>query len=230
MEQAILFGYLARIRSNTRIRAMQRRAFVMGSLWASVAGAQPWDRHAAALASRGTAAESVWESLRRGGMAVLIRHTTAPGRGDPANFDLARCETQRNLSDEGREEARALGRVLQQQRVKVGAVFSSQYCRVAETARLVSGPEQTVQSLPLLNSSFEEERPLRERRAQALRRQIRALSSQDGGNTLMFSHAFNIDDAFGIWLENGEMLVVRTDAEESSALVGKLGFAAQVRR
>jgi hypothetical protein len=209
---------------------MRRRVLVIGSLLASVASAQPWDRHAAALASRGTTSDSVWESLRRGGMTVLIRHTTAPGRGDPAHFDLSRCETQRNLSDDGRDEARALGRALQQQRVKVGAVFSSQYCRVAETARLVVRPSHAVQPLPLLNSSFEEARHVRERRAQDLRLRIKTMPSQHGSNTLMFSHAFNIDDAYGIWLENGEMLVVRADADDAGALVGKLTLEASIRR
>ena len=43
----------------------------------------------------------VWGDVQSGKSIVILRHALAPGTGDPANFDVTRCETQRNLSDEG---------------------------------------------------------------------------------------------------------------------------------
>ena len=43
-----------------------------------------------------------WQALREGRALILMRHATAPGTGDPANFRLGHCETQRNLNAQGR--------------------------------------------------------------------------------------------------------------------------------
>ena len=52
---------------------------------------------------------ALWRALASGGHVALMRHASAPGIGDPANFALGDCSTQRNLSDDGRAEARAVG-------------------------------------------------------------------------------------------------------------------------
>jgi hypothetical protein len=49
--------------------------------------------------------EHAWTALREGRAVLLLRHATAPGTGDPANFQLADCRTQRNLNQLGREQA-----------------------------------------------------------------------------------------------------------------------------
>src|SRR5262245_66013013 len=73
---------------------------------------------------------SAWTALRADGYVALIRHASAPGPvGDPADYKLDDCGTQRNLSEQGRAEARALGERFRTQRVKVGKVVSSQGCR-----------------------------------------------------------------------------------------------------
>ena len=56
------------------------------------------------------AAERAWAALRDGRGVAVMRHALAPGTGDPADFRLGDCSTQRNLSAEGREQARAIGR------------------------------------------------------------------------------------------------------------------------
>ena len=82
---------------------MLRRSFLgmLALLGASPAGAA--DTDGAAL----------WRRLREGGYVVLMRHAaTVPGVGDPENFKLGACATQRNLSDRGREDARRIGAAL----------------------------------------------------------------------------------------------------------------------
>ena len=88
------------------------------------------------------------------GHILLLRHAvTEPGLGDPQNFVLGDCATQRNLSAAGRVQARALGQWLRTQGIPVGEVRSSQWCRCLDTARLAFAPELEIQPWPALNSS-----------------------------------------------------------------------------
>ena len=105
---------------------MLRRSFMgmLALLGASPAGAA--DTDSAAL----------WRRLREGGHVVLMRHAaTVPGVGDPQNFKLGVCATQRNLSDGGREDARRIGAAFRERDVPVSEVLSSRWCRCVDTAR-----------------------------------------------------------------------------------------------
>lgn len=85
---------------------------------------------------------------------ILIRHALAPGTGDPSNFDVNECSTQRNLSEQGRQQAVDIGAALKELGVDDSVtVYTSEWCRCRETAELMNtGP---VQGQPLLNSFFE---------------------------------------------------------------------------
>ena len=90
--------------------------------------------------------------LAKPGRVLMLRHARAPGFGDPPNFVIGDCSTQRNLDASGRAQARQLGTRLRAVGLTNGRVFSSQWCRALETARLLDlGP---VESLPALNSFF----------------------------------------------------------------------------
>ncbi len=119
---------------------MQRRAALIAaatSTWLSSWTAQ--------------AASALAEQARRGGV-LLIRHaSTEPGLGDPAGFTLGQCQTQRNLSDAGRAEARAMGAWFQRHGLQPRAVLSSQWCRCLDTAHLALG---RAEPWPALNSTF----------------------------------------------------------------------------
>ena len=51
----------------------------------------------------------ILESLKEGGKIIFIRHAYAPGGGDPQNFNINDCSTQRNLSDEGINQSKLIG-------------------------------------------------------------------------------------------------------------------------
>lgn len=89
------------------------------------------------------ATDAGWALLRDGGHVVLLRHANAPGASEPANFDLANCATQRNLSDRGKQQARRIGALFDARAERVGAVLSSTFCRCQETARLAFGAAVT---------------------------------------------------------------------------------------
>lgn len=111
--------------------------------------------HTAALATGWvgrTWAAPALESLARQGGVLLIRHaSTEPGLGDPPGFMLGQCQSQRNLSQTGRAEARAMGAWFERHGLQPQAVLSSQWCRCLDTARLALG---RVQPWPALNSTF----------------------------------------------------------------------------
>ena len=89
---------------------------------------------------------------RQSGGALLIRHAaTEAGLGDPPEFALGQCRTQRNLSEDGKQASRALGVWLKAQNFKPDAVLSSQWCRCQDTARLAFGQ---FEDWPALNSTF----------------------------------------------------------------------------
>ena len=105
----------------------------------------------AACALGAQTAPGLAEQARRGGV-LLIRHaSTEPGLGDPAGFTLGQCQTQRNLSEAGRAEARAMGAWFQRHGLQPRAVLSSQWCRCLDTARLALGQAEP---WPALNSIF----------------------------------------------------------------------------
>ena len=72
--------------------------------------------------------------LEDGGKLIFIRHAYAPGNGDPNNFNLNDCSTQRNLNVDGRKQARNIGEFFKENKIKIYKVLSSEWCRCKETA------------------------------------------------------------------------------------------------
>src|SRR5512147_3106171 len=85
-----------------------------------------------ALAAPASAADdaAAWAALASGGHVLVLRHAaTDPGVGDPAGFRLDDCATQRNLSADGRRQARAWSERVAARGVAIGPVLSSRWCR-----------------------------------------------------------------------------------------------------
>ncbi len=146
----------------------------------------------------------LWAALRSGGKVMLVRHADAPGgAGDPAGFRLDDCTTQRNLSDPGRAEARALGARIRAQGIAAGRVVTSQWCRCRETAALMALGE--IEEAPALNNAY----VLRDRR-ESLAAAGRALvAGWSGPGTLVaVTHGANILALTGIHPRQGEIVVV----------------------
>lgn len=85
--------------------------------------------------------DSLWSRLQQPEeqvYVVLFRHATAPGTGDPSNFTLNNCSTQRNLSPEGRVQAVRMGKAFKRRQIRVTRILSSQWCRCLDTATLMN--------------------------------------------------------------------------------------------
>lgn len=163
--------------------------------------------------------EVTWQALQEGGLVILMRHSLAPGVGDPPGFERGRCETQRNLSAGGRAQAQAVGRAFRERGTPIAAVYSSQWCRALDTAELIDIGE--TEPAPWLDSFF------RERSEQASRTQTaheRILAWQASGNMLLVTHQVNISALAGRGVGSGEMVVVRPAGGEMQ-VVGRLSIS-----
>ncbi|MBT0961849.1 histidine phosphatase family protein [Denitromonas sp. IR12] len=150
--------------------------------------------------------DALVDALRRGGLVVLVRHAvTVPGLGDPPQFRLGDCATQRNLSEAGREQARALGRWFRDQGISVGEVRSSRWCRCLDTATLAFGDTHPVSPWPPLDSFFE----AREREPAATAAALAGLAEPVAGNRIWVTHQVNITALSGVFPASGEMVVMR---------------------
>ncbi len=160
---------------------------------------------------------ALWQALQSGGHVALIRHALAPGNGDPAHFSIDACDTQRNLSVEGKAQASRIGARFKAHGIGSAELFSSQWCRCLETAaRLDLGP---VEALPLLNSFYER----RERRAdqtEALKAWL-AKAELDRPSVLV-THQVNISALTGIATTSGELVVLRIEDDGGIRLVGSI--------
>jgi broad specificity phosphatase PhoE len=165
------------------------------------------------------------EPLKAGGYVIVVRHgATPPDQADTDPLHLENVAAQRQLTDKGRADAKALGDALKQAGIPLGKVISSKFNRAIETARLISGkePETTfdVTLGQLVVTGIETSR-----RAQALRA-MAATPPEAGTNTLIVTHYPNILDAFGRdWFEvrEGEASIFKPDG------AGKFVPVAQVQ-
>jgi len=95
--------------------------------------------------------QNVINELKKGGNLIFIRHAYAPGGGDPKNFDINDCKTQRNLSNSGRDQAKKIGSYFKKNNIPISKVYSSEWCRCKETASIAFNDFETKS---FLNSFF----------------------------------------------------------------------------
>ena len=175
-----------------------------------------------AMPAAATAADQseVIDRLKAGGHILMIRHALAPGNGDPPNFKIGDCATQRNLDDTGRNQARSIGVWLRNNGVTSARVYSSQWCRCLETARLLNlGP---VQELAALNSFYE--------RVQDREPNLKALNdfiSQQpvrGELIILVTHFVTIADIAGSGVSSGGGALFALHEDAPYTVVGRLDF------
>ena len=146
-----------------------------------------------------------------------MRHALAPGSGDPENFRLDDCTTQRNLSQKGRDQAVRIGSRFKEAGIDDTDVYTSQWCRCRETAELLGlGPPAP---LPALNSFF--------RNYERQEEQTEALSSWLESQSLdrpliLVTHQVNITAFSGIFPDSGEIVLMRRNADGQFEVTGSI--------
>ena len=186
---------------------MQRRVFI-GAVAAAVC--------APALADEDS--EALWRRLQKGGYVVLMRHAvTVPGIGDPPGFKLADCSTQRNLSEEGRRDARQIGAAFRGKSIPIASVLSSRWCRCIDTAKLAF---DRVEPAPMLDSMFIDDAAARRSKLAALRTRLAAF--RNGGNLVLVTNDVNIRALIDRYVNQGDMVVATIEAGGALKALGVL--------
>jgi phosphohistidine phosphatase SixA len=160
------------------------------------------------------------KAMQAGGHVLMIRHAYAPGTGDPGNFKIGDCTTQRNIDDRGRSQARQTGKWLRERGIDTARVYSSQWCRCLETARLMA--LGSVTELPALNSFFEKPED-REPNLAALRG---FLSRQPAEGTLLVlvTHYVTILGITDEAVSSGEAVVLKLTGTGGFNVLGRMRF------
>jgi phosphohistidine phosphatase SixA len=162
------------------------------------------------------------ERMKTGGHILMIRHALAPGSGDPADFRIGDCSTQRNLDNRGREQARAIGDWLRANGINTARVYSSQWCRCLETAQLLE--LGSVTELPALNSFYELTQN-REPNLRALKEFI-AKQPSEGVLIIMVTHFVTISAIANEAVSSGEGVLLEHHGDASYENIGRVNFGA----
>ena len=170
-------------------------------------------------AARATDSDPLAE-LKRPGRVLVLPHAHAPGTGDPAHFKPHDCRTQRNLDTAGRKQAARLGERLRAAGVAHAKIYSSQWCRCLDTAKLLKlGP---VSELPALNAS--PDRPEdRTRNLDALRNFLAALP-RDGGPVIMVTHPDTVRALSGGNAAQAGGVILALDGSRVPRVVAEIKF------
>jgi phosphohistidine phosphatase SixA len=165
---------------------------------------------ACATTSTTAQASDLSDKLQSPEYVLLMRHTRAPGNGDPANYTLDDCKTQRNLSDEGRKQAMAAGNWLKKQAVQTADVRSSAWCRCKDTAELLQLGPVTVE--PALASFFDDMAQAKTQN-QKLEKFIASQLKTKGKQALILvTHHVNIYEFVGENIASGDMVLTKIDS------------------
>ena len=146
---------------------------------------------------------SIYETIRKiNANVIFLRHALAPGMGDPKNFELKDCSTQRNLDRVGRVQAKQLGKFLRQNKVLFDEILSSEWCRCKETAvKIQLGRWETFLGL---NSFFEGHTDKR-KTLRLLKQKLDIIRSDQ--LVLMITHQVVISSVTGHFVASGEMVL-----------------------
>lgn len=170
------------------------------------------------FATQANATESGWALLREGEQIVLLRHAMAPGAAEPANFDIEKCSTQRNLSERGKQQARKIGALFAARAAPTGRVLTSRYCRTKETARLAFGDAEEFE--PLDPPATDE--AARKEQIDAILAEIR--DSSESGNFVLVTHLETIQALTGgQTAREGEAIIVVPEGD-GLRVVGRIIF------
>lgn len=147
--------------------------------------------------------------LTDGNHVLLMRHADAPGYGDPQNYQISQCSTQRNLGDRGRKQAQNTGDWLSNQGIEKAKVYSSPWCRCIDTAALLN--KGAVKKEAALGSFFDDMSQAK-RQTDELVKLIAVERKQNPTMPIiMVTHHVNIQSYMGMVVNSGDMVLVKVD-------------------
>ena len=141
--------------------------------------------------------------LEDGGKLIFIRHAYAPGNGDPNNFNLNDCSTQRNLNIDGIKQAKDIGKFFSENKIKIYKVLSSEWCRCKETANIAFKDFSTDSFLNSFYSSKYAKN--KDKQIEALNNYVKKFKSTK--NLIFVTHYVLISEVLNYYPSSGEIVV-----------------------
>tara|TARA_B100001741_G_scaffold123585_1_gene101784 strand:+ start:554 stop:1105 length:552 start_codon:yes stop_codon:yes gene_type:complete len=147
--------------------------------------------------------EKILEYLKEGKKLIFIRHAIAPGNGDPDNFNIKDCSTQRNLDKKGINQSKKIGLFFKSNKIKIDKVLSSEWCRCTDTAKYAF---ENFETFDALNSFYDERFSANEtKQINDLKQYIKNWKSDK--NLVFVTHYVVILSIFNTGTSSGEIIV-----------------------
>jgi phosphohistidine phosphatase SixA len=145
--------------------------------------------------------------LSEGGKLIFIRHAYAPGSGDPDNFDLFNCDSQRNLNQQGIDQAKAINKFFLENSMDSNLVLSSEWCRCKQTAKYAF---KNYKTKSFLNSFFSQKfAHKKDKQIKELKEFIKKWNGK--GNLIFVTHYVVILEVLNLSVSSGEIVITDKD-------------------
>ena len=161
------------------------------------------------------ASNQAWNLAQEGNKIILIRHSLAPGGGDPPGFKINDCKTQRNLNRTGINQSKKIGKLFKKNKVPVDQVLSSQWCRCKDTAKYAFG---NFKEFTALNSTFQP--PYNKNEGKQLKELYKFIKKWDGKgkNLVLITHYSIITAVTNAVPSSGEIVI----ADKNFKVIGTI--------
>jgi len=160
--------------------------------------------------------DQAWQALRNGKAIAILRHALAPSGVDNSNLTRDECKGERNLSQQGREQAKSIGIVFRERGISEAQVYTSKLCRSFDTAELLDFISPEI--LPVINGFFPQRTSSPEQTAE-LKTWISKQLSEPNKPIILVTHGFNITDLTGEYVAQGEFLIISMQGDSVSTLL-----------
>jgi len=145
--------------------------------------------------------------ISEGGKLIFIRHAYAPGSGDPDNFDLSNCASQRNLNKEGIDQAKAINKFFLKHPMDSSLVLSSEWCRCKQTAKYAFKKYKTKS---FLNSFYNQK--FAHKKVNQIKELKEYIKKWNGkGNLIFVTHYVVILEVLNLSVSSGEIVIADKD-------------------
>ncbi len=143
------------------------------------------------------------KQLKKGGNLIFIRHAYAPGGGDPENFIISDCSTQRNLNEDGKNQSKRIGQFFIENDILIDKVLSSEWCRCKDTAQIAFTNFETKN---FLNSFFSPQfSSNKNQQIKDLKKYIK--NWQSDKNLVLVTHYVLISEILNYTSSSGEIVI-----------------------
>ena len=163
------------------------------------------------------AGENIVEILKKNDNIIFIRHSLAPGSGDPENINLNDCKTQRNLNSEGIKQSKKIGNFFKKNDIKVEHIFSSEWCRCKDTAFYAFNNYKTFNAL----NSFYSKKFYKNKNKQIKKLKKFIRNWDNNSNLILVTHYVVILEILGIAAGSGEIIISNKNYEIIDRIVTK---------